>query len=329
MKRNRKAFIILVVIVVSVLLVGVVTTTYAWFLSRYNSDLEFELRSTSPLVLKYETDLDFASGNISTAGNVLIPATEKRVDSSGDPIPGIAQAALSPLDVFDVDTESPAHTGKVQSAAQAVKYTATGAYYTGEEDELGGFVPRLYAFTGDFLASAELSTHLASMTEQGEAPLTITEDTLLSVLTREETKKAAANRLIARNDLVGQGEIDYILIIEYLEKTFLYYDGAYYVSGSSTGSDFTLPTEVDPDETELRYWHDPTAENSTANGNQISDGSYFRLQPNTTFSLTLYVFVAKTDERLDPAINGERLTLFMSMQATEVNEVPPAVSEEP
>lgn len=322
MKRNRKAFIILVVIVVAVFLAGVVTTTYAWFLSRYNSELEFELESTSPLVLKYETDLDFASGDISTAGNVLIPATEKSVAANGDPIPGISQAALSPLDVFDDDPT----TGKVASTAHAVKYTATGAYYTGEGDKLGAFEPRLYVFTNDFLASSALTTHLASMTEQGEAALTVSEGSLLAILTREETQKTPQNRLIARSDLVAQGEISYILIINYQEKIFLYYDGAYYVLGSSSGSDFILPAEAESNE-ELRYWHDPTAENCTVNGKQISDGTYFHLLPNTTFSLTMYVFVAKTDEMLDPAINGERLTLFMSMKATEVEEA--TTPEEP
>ena len=319
MKRNKKPFIIMIVSVFAVLVVGSVMTTYAWFLSRYGSEYDFELNSESPMILKYETDLDFASGTDSDLSNVLVPATEKSVSA------GISQGALSPLDVFDVDTLSPAHTGAVAQAAHAVKYTATAAYWTGEGEQAGAFAPELHVYTNAFLGSTALTTHLGTFSEE-EA---ITEGNLLSVLSEEAYEVAAANRLIARNDLVGQGEVSYILVIDYLGKTFLYYDGAYYVSGGETDSDFTLPEAMESDP-ELRYWHDPTAENSTVSGSLITDGSYFHLLPNTGFSFTLYVFMARTDEKLDPAVNGQRLSLFMSLTVEEVNEaVSPEEPEEP
>ena len=324
MKRNKKALIILVISIIAVLVVGTVTTTYAWFLSRYAAEYDFVLNSQSPMILKYETDLSFESDTtIASPENILIPATEKRATS------GIGQGALTPLSVFDVDTISPAHSGVVQRAAQAVKYTATGAFWTGEEDNSSAFTPILHVYTNDFLGSTALSTHLASMADQDET-LTVTESTLLDIISREEIRKTAPDRLLARNDLVARGEIDYIMVIEYSGISFLYYDGAYYVQGVESGSAFTLPAEAESN-SELRYWHTPTAENCTVRGEQLSDGSYFHLLPNTTFSFTLYVFVAKTDEKLDPEINGQRLTLFMSLTATEVvaAQQEPAEPEEP
>ena len=317
MKRNKKAFIILVLSIVAVFAFGVVATTYAWFLSRYGTDYEFVLNSESPMVLRYETDLAFASGDISTGANILVPATEKKDI-------GLASGALDPLDVFDVDTVSPAHTGIVESAAQAVKYTASGAFWTGENDTVGSFTPELHVYLSSFLSSAALTTHLASFSEE----VAVTEDNLISLLEEEEHEKTAENRLIARNDLVRQGEIAYILVIEYQGKRFLYYDGAYYVLGVKTGSDFTLPKAAESND-ELRYWHDPTAENSTVNDVQLSDGDHLYLQPNTTFSFTLYAFMARTDEKRDAEINAGRVTLYMSMLVEEVVEETPAEPVEP
>ena len=313
MKRNKKAFIILVISVVAVLVVGAVATTYAWFLSRYARDYEFILDSMSDVIIKYEVDLDYASGNISTASNVLIPATEKNYESSG----AISQGAMTALDVFDVDTLDPAHTGKVATAAQAVKYTATGAYWTGDSVKKGDFTPQLHAYTNVFLASSDLSDHLETFSEE----TAVTEENLLSLLTEEADEVSAVNRLIARNDLVAQGEISYIMVIDYLGKTFLYYNGSYYVLGVQTGNAFVLPEEAESN-SELRYWHTPTDLNSTVDDEQISDGSYFHLLPNTEFTFTLYVFMARTDESRDYEINGKRISLFASLTVEEVSETP-------
>ena len=249
--------------------------------------------------------------------NVLVPATEKKDI-------GLAPGALDPLDVFDVDTVSPAHSGIVATAAQAVKYTASGAYWTGEKETVGSFTPALHVYTNSFLESTALDDHLESFSEE----VAITEDNLLSLIDEEAHEKTAENRLIARNDLVWQGEIGYILVIEYEGKTFLYYDGAYYVLGVEMGSSFTLPKAAESND-ELRYWHAPTAENSTVNEVQLSDGDHLYLQPNTTFSFTLYVFMTKTDEKRDYAINAERVTLYLSMLVEEVIEETPEEPVEP
>ena len=78
MKRNKKALLIVVIAIVAVFAFGVISTTYAWFLSRYGTDYEFVLNSESLIILTYETDIAYASGGISTGSNVLVPATEKK-----------------------------------------------------------------------------------------------------------------------------------------------------------------------------------------------------------------------------------------------------------
>ena len=282
MKRSRRAFIFTIVLVVAVLVVGTVTTTYAWFLSRYSHDYPFELDSTSPLIIKYETDLQFASGSPTT----MIPAKAKTTV-------GINQQALDPIDVFD--------TTKVKTSAQAVKLTASGAYWAGEDATVGQFKIDLHAYTTAFVTAQSLS-----------------ESTLLAYI---EAEKTAAQKPITRNDLVYQGEIDYAVIFTYLDNTFLYYGGNYYLSSPTNGSGyFTLPAAMETDNN-LRYWAPLTApgrvtvsENTTAD---VYDGANFLLQPNTTFAFTLYAFVAKTDEELDPAMNGETLSLFVSLTVAE------------
>ena len=280
MKRSRRAFIFTIILVVAVLVVGTVTTTYAWFLSRYSHDYPFELDSTSPLIIKYETDLQFASGSPTT----MIPAKAKTTV-------GINQQALDPIDVFK--------TTKVQTSAQAVKLTASGAYWAGEDATVGQFKIDLHAYTTAFVTAQSLS-----------------ESTLLAYI---EAEKTAAQKPITRNDLVYQGEIDYAVIFTYLDNTFLYYGGNYYIN-SATEEDFSLPATMESNN-DLRYWEPLTSSstvalNETTNVN-VYDGTHFLLQPNTIFAFTLYAFVAKTDEELDPAMNGETLSLFVSLTVAE------------
>ena len=280
MKRSRRAFIFTIILVVAVLVVGTVTTTYAWFLSRYSHDYPFELDSTSPLIIKYETDLQFASGSPTT----MIPAKAKTTV-------GINQQALDPIDVFK--------TTKVKTSAQAVKLTASGAYWAGEDATVGQFKIDLHAYTTAFVTAQSLS-----------------ESTLLAYIAAEKT---AAQKPITRNDLVYQGEIDYAVIFTYLDNTFLYYGGNYYIN-SATEEDFSLPATMESNN-DLRYWEPLTSSstvalNETTNVN-VYDGTHFLLQPNTTFAFTLYAFVAKTDEELDPAMNGETLSLFVSLTVAE------------
>ena len=314
MKRNKKAFLIVIIVVAVVLIVGTVTTTYAWLLSRYTQEYPVVLDSTSPLIIKYETDLRFGSGDTdpTAAANILVPATAKS-------LVGIEQEALDPLDMFDVDTVSPSHSGAVQTAAQAVSLVADGAYWTGESAIVGLFRPEFHAYTGAFLASDALQDHLSAL----HVSSALSENNLLSVLSLEsETYTAASgNRLIARNDLFEQGEVQFAMLITYLGNTILYYDGEYYLAPAAQEStDLTLPSLLESTSA-LRSWHklvDPDDHRYSDNAEEkILNGVYLRLLPNPTFSFKTYVFVAKTDEELDPAINGETLSLFASLSVLE------------
>lgn len=269
MRKNKKAFIILIVSVIAVLVVGAVTTTYAWFLSRYVRTESFDLSAGSSVIIKFETQLNFASGEQADAGNSLVPATAKHTV-------GISQEALSPLDVFDVDVAEPEHTGKVETAAHPVKFTAQGAYWTGNETEVGKF-------------SFSLNAYLNGAAQT------------------------------AQNDLAGESraEIGYYLVINYLNQVILYYDGDYYILNEDSASPVTTFDTLGLDYTELGlvvgtyYWHTLTGEDEE---DVWTDGTYLLLQPNTTFDLALYAFVAKTDEELDPAINGQIITLKANLK---------------
>ena len=145
---------------------------------------------------------------------------------------GINQQALDPIDVFDET--------KVQTSAQAVKLTASGAYWAGEDATAGQFKRDLHAYTTAFVAS-----------RQG-----LSEANLLAYSAAEKTE---AQKPVTRNDLVYQGEIDYAVVFSYLNNTFLYYGGNYYLSSPTNGSGyFTLPAAMETDNN-LRYWAPLTA----------------------------------------------------------------------
>ena len=281
MKRNKKALILLISIVVTVFFVCTITATYAWFLSRYTREYEFVLRSDSPVVLKYESELTFRSGNIETAANVLVPATAKATI-------GIDQQALSPLDVFDVDTVSPAHTGKVAVAAHAVAFTASGAYWTGETTTIGEFSIEVKAFLSSYATARSITS---------------------------ETIAANGNDA---HELMRRGELGYLVIFDYLDHDVLYYDGTYYLNTSETAGavdDFDF-LALDGE----YHWHAVQAHDTVSydDGNgarevEIYDGTHLLLQPNSTFDFDLYAFVAKTDEELDPEINGQQVTVFATI----------------
>ena len=280
MRRNKKTVILLIGIVLTVFLAGTITATYAWFLSRYSREYDFVLESDSPVVLKYETDLAFRSGNIDTPANRLIPATAKRTV-------GMAQQALSPLDMFDTDTISPAHTGKVGSAAQAVAFTASGAYWTGETTTIGEFSIEVKAFLSSYATARSITS---------------------------ETIAANGNDA---HELMRRGELGYLVIFDYLDHDVLYYDGTYYLNTSETAGavddfDFLALDEY--------HWHAVQAHDTVSydDGNgarevEIYDGTHLLLQPNSTFDFDLYAFVAKTDEELDPEINGQQVTVFATI----------------
>ena len=284
MKRSKKAFIILMVVVALVVVVGTIATTYAWFLSRYSREYEFVLESDSHEIIKYESDLTFASGTISTPSNVLIPATAKTLT-------GIEQQALAPLDMFDVDTVSPAHTGAVKTAAQGVRFTANAAYWAGELTTAGRFRPELRAYLTSFATAQSLN-----------------ESTLLSDVT-------AGVKPLAANDLVQNGEVDYFMIISYRNEKYLYYDGTFYLSVAlEANADLVLYEAAEATD---RFWKTiESTDEFSGTEQRILDntGEYFCLLPNTTFSFTICAFMAKTDEELALSVNGERISFFATLR---------------
>lgn len=283
MRKNKKAFIILIVSVIAVLVVGAVTTTYAWFLSRYVRTESFDLSADSSVIIMFETELNFASGGQND--NSLVPATAKQTV-------GIDQEALSPLDVFDVDVAEPEHTGKVETAAQPVKFTTQGAYWTGELTDTGRFSFSLEAYLNNVAQNAR-----------------------------------AANGV---NDLAGtrRGEIGYYLVIYYLNQIILYYGDNYYILNEQSESQVTAFGNLGLTNAELGleegtyYWHTMPTSTQIQIGEEedtwsFFDGTYLLLKPNTTFDIALYAFVAKTDEELDPAINGQTITLVANLKIEE------------
>ena len=130
MNTKKKTLLFLLITVVAIVAVSVVTVTYAWFLSRYSENYDFELESKSHVVLRYESTLNFASGNANTASNHIVVAAM-------DPATPLSSTLLSPLDLFD--------TTKVRSAAQAVKVAARGAYWYGNETRSGALAFSLTA----------------------------------------------------------------------------------------------------------------------------------------------------------------------------------------
>ena len=187
--------------------------------------------------------------------------------------------------MFDVDVQSPAHTGKVLSAAQAAVFTASGAYWTGESTTVGEFVFELKAFLTGYVEDYSIDAETLENFESDE------------------------------HELVNRGELDCIVIFDYLGYDILYFNGAYYLNtdvaaGEVSTFDFL---ELDGE----YHWHTIVALDTVSYGDAnvtIFDGTYLLLQPNTTFSFNMYAFVAKTDEEIDPDINGKGVTLFATIK---------------
>ncbi|GEM_PF-5635057 len=243
MAAKKKALLITVIAVLAVVIVGSVSVTYAWFLSRYSAEYRFVLESESHVVLQYESDLTFASGSISDAGNKLVPAVSK---SSA----GLSGTVYEPMDMFD--------TSVVQTAASCAHYRANAAYWTGAGEDKG-----------------ELSFALSAVVSGGNEDY----------------------------DLVTWGEIDYIVIFAYKGDRILLYDGVYYTNEGNGDADFVLPTAVYSGAGMASWYEIADAEKVKTQGGV----RYLLLDPNTEFEFDLYAFVAKTDELLDPAINGARI----------------------
>ena len=283
---KKKSLIFLVASMVTLVVVSLVTVTYAWFLSRYSENYDFVLESESHVVLVYETALDFASGDQTTATN-KIRIAELKTNA------GLQTGSYDPLDVFDVDTVAPAHTGKMSTSANAVKLTATGAYWYGYGTESG-------------LLSFSLAAKLQND---------------------------------ANYDLVHYGELDYVVIFEYMGHSILLFDGEYYINSTQvtttggetltlTGTPLVLPSTESTFGTvgEDAWYPIPknsviTKEITTSVGTERKD--IFRngllLLPNTQFAFSLYVFAAKADYFMDPAWNGQTVNLEATISVPNPN----------
>ena len=132
MNTKKKALLFLVITVVVLVSVSVIGVTYAWFLSRYSENYDFELDSDSHVVLRYESELVFASGNASADSNKIHVAKA----NSAAPL-SQSVAPLAPLDVFDGT--------KVAEIANCVRFSATGAYWYGNGTDPGALTFTLTA----------------------------------------------------------------------------------------------------------------------------------------------------------------------------------------
>lgn len=147
--KNKKYLLISSIIVMLVVLAGAISTTYAWFLSRYSSEYMFTIEAGSNVVIKHESEISFTSGTIDSLDNVMVPAIAK--------FNGNAMSAASdistPLDVFDESC--------VSLIANAVKFNANGAYWTGNIDEVGVLAPTVSATvsggSSDAVATGDVS----------------------------------------------------------------------------------------------------------------------------------------------------------------------------
>lgn len=275
MTAKKKYLLFLIIAVMAVVIIGIGTVTYAWFLSLFSSEYEFQLDSDdhNRVVLIYESDLAFLSGDINTSTNVIIPAVAKQTT-------GMAQSALGPLDVFDVDTVTPSHTGKVQTVAQAAHFTATGAYWVGASDTIGVLTFSLAAYAKD--AGVPNTTY--DLIDRGELSYFV-------LFTYMSDKYLYYNGQYYMNDTQN-----YTMILPDLfgVSTLCYWRPL-------TASD----VKTDP------Y-------RSVASFVFTTDGTQFLLAPNSEFTYDLYVFAAKTDAELDPYLKGKAVQLRATIMVPPV-----------
>ena len=100
-----------------------------------------------------------------------------------------------------------------------------------------------------------------------------------------------------------------LVIFSYLGKSILLYNGQYYTNEGTGTADLTLPTAI-TSTLDLRDWYVLSAADRVRT---VSGTKYLLLTPNTPFEYDLYAFVGKTDELLDPAINGKRINLYATI----------------
>lgn len=116
-------------------------------------------------------------------------------------------------------------------------------------------------------------------------------------------------------DLVEGGEVAFVAVFTYHTMVIMYDGTNYYIDedyhGEPTSSDYVL-NGLDAELSTLWWTIDGAAE-ITGDGSLIFSGGGMVLTPNTEVSMKLYVFLAKTDELIDPAINGDTLDVVLSL----------------
>lgn len=119
-------------------------------------------------------------------------------------------------------------------------------------------------------------------------------------------------------DLVDAGELFFVAVYTYHTKTIMYDGTNYYINedyhAETTSADYVL-NGLDSTLSTLWWTIDGAAE-INGDGNVIFDNGGMVLTPNTEVSMKLYVFLAKTDELIDPAINGDTLDLVLTLNTS-------------
>ena len=256
MSGKKKSMLIAIIASLVVIVVGSVSVTYGWFLSRGSSEYGFVLKADDHVILQYETDLNFAnSGTSADEENCLVPAVAELTF-------GLDQREYEPIDMFDPSA--------VETVATAAHFHTKAAYWAGSSVDKG-----------------ELALKVSATVKGGSSAY----------------------------DLVEWGEIDYIAIFSYVwdgtdaTKKVLYYDGEWYSDIETAASPFIVPLSVTGDQA-LTTWYVLNDTDKVKISNSIK---YLLMSPNREFELDLYAFVAKTDELLDPAINGQTISLSATL----------------
>lgn len=278
MNTKKKALLFLIITIVVLVSVSVVTVTYAWFLSRYSENYDFELESDSHVVLRYESALVFASGEASADSNKIHVAKANVAAPLSQTV-----TPLAPMDVFD--------STKVDVIANCVRFTATGAYWYGN-----GTGPGALSFA-------------LTATPQSNAGY----------------------------DLVRYGELDYVVIFHYEGFDVLLFDGQYYTNSTSVkttaganldlsgNTSLTLPsaanTFASADSQDPWYLIPANSSVALLFGEEWKEvfNNGLILLPNTQFAFTLYVFAAKEDDFVDPAWNGQTVSIQATLSVPNLN----------
>ena len=284
MNMKKKTLLFLIIALVVMVSVSLISVTYAWFLSRYSETYDMVLRSESLVVLTYETEIGFVSGTQSTSTNKITIATLKPSEKGN---------AFSPLDVFDVDTVNPAHTGKMTTAAQAVKFNATGAYWYGYGTESG-------ALSFDLVAKPQ-NDATYDLVHYGELGYIVIFEYMSQKFLLYDGKYYTNSTTVR----TGSGNVS-VSGNETFPLTTAKFDAGgnseiwYRISASTVITKvFDEGTE---EEREEQIFHDGLL-----------------LLPNTQFAYTLYVFAAKPDDLFDQAWNGQTVRLEATISVPNPN----------